>query len=410
LRFILEKMKIMCWQRHLKNALQKAGERLIVLGIGREEYGDDAVGIEAIRSLWQVLPPDDGVSVLYAGTSPENLTGLIRTYRPDAVLMIDAVEINAIPGTIRLIDWKDTVNFSAMGHSLPLSMFAQYLSEEVRCKVLLLGVQVEQAVMFAPMSDTVQKSIQHLVEGVRRAIEARNEEEMLQLTIDHQVVSAREGETILEAARRHQKFIPGLCHLDGLSPVGSCRLCLVEVEGQPGQVTACTTKVQDEMVVTTCSDRLRSQQRMLLQMLFASGYHVCAVCESNGACELQALAYRLGVTHLQFEQRRAVQPLDLSHDRYGFDPNRCVLCTRCVRACSEVEGAGIWTVMERGSESIVAPGSGDNWAAAVDCTQCGKCVAACPTGALFDKRVSTAEMKKDCAILERLKQHQEATL
>lgn len=227
------------------------------------------------------------------------------------------------------------------------------------------------------------------------------------ITIDGNVITAGEGETILEVACREQIFIPTLCYLDGLSIAGSCRMCMVHIEGQANEAAACATVVRDGMVIETDNEQLRQQRQMVLQWLFAAGQHVCAVCEANGSCELQALAQRLGVTDMYLPHRRQMVDVDLSHPRFGFDPNRCVLCTRCVRACAEIEGAAIWKVIGRGSDAHISANCNGTWGGAIDCTQCGKCVLACPTGALFDKTKSTGEMKKDCALLARIKAHRE---
>lgn len=221
-------------------------------------------------------------------------------------------------------------------------------------------------------------------------------------TLNDRVLRVEESKTILQAARDHHIDIPTLCYFEGLSIVGSCRLCVVEIEGQPRPVTACSTRVQAGMVVTTESQYLLEQRRLLLEMLFAEGHHVCAICVSNGHCELQALAQNLGVMVINFPNRQPERDLDLSHERYGFDPNRCVLCTRCVRVCDEIEGNSLWSVVGRGSEGQLAINQGQGWGLSSPCTSCGKCVLACPTGALFDKHASTAEMHKNCELLTKL--------
>ncbi len=220
--------------------------------------------------------------------------------------------------------------------------------------------------------------------------------------LDGRVLRVEDGSTILQAARDHQIVIPTLCYLEGLSIAGSCRLCVVEIEGQSRPVTACTTAIREGMIVHTNSQMLREQRRQVLEMLFAAGHHVCAFCVSNGHCELQSLAQDLGVTVIDYPGRQEEHPLDLSHERYGFDPNRCVLCTRCVRVCDELEGTSLWTVIGRGSDAHVEVNAGQAWGLSELCTSCGKCVMACPTGALFDKDASTGEMVKDCALIAHL--------
>ncbi len=151
------------------------------------------------------------------------------------------------------------------------------------------------------------------------------------------MVSAREGESILDAARDAGVAIPTLCHLDGLSDVGACRLCLVEVGGRLRP--ACTTTVVEGMEIQTNTQRLRDYRRQIVELLFAERSHVCAVCVASGHCELQDLAVSLGMDHVRYEYLAPTCEVDISHERFGIDHNRCVLCTRCVRACDEVEGA-----------------------------------------------------------------------
>lgn len=216
-------------------------------------------------------------------------------------------------------------------------------------------------------------------------------------------VSAREGDTILDIARENKIFIPTLCYLEGLTIVGACRLCLIEVKGVSKLLPACATRVQEGMEVVTESERLNHYRRLVIEMLFAEGNHICAVCVSNGHCDLQYMAQKLGVDHIHLPYRYPKRKVDASHDRFIADQNRCILCTRCVRVCDIVEGAHTWDVLGRGIKSQVITDLNQPWGDSDTCTSCGKCVQVCPTGALSEKGSSVAEMSKRREFLPYLK-------
>ncbi len=212
--------------------------------------------------------------------------------------------------------------------------------------------------------------------------------------IDDRDVSAREGETILEVARENGIFIPTLCYMKGLTAIGACRLCMVEIAGRPKLFPSCVTRVEEGIQVITQSERLSKYRNTILELIFSERNHICSVCVSNGHCELQNLAQKLGITHIRVPYRFPNLDVDASHDRFIMDHNRCILCTRCIRVCDEIEGAHTWDIMGRGVEARIISDLSQPWGTSETCTGCGKCVNVCPTGALVEKGKSASEMAK----------------
>jgi bidirectional [NiFe] hydrogenase diaphorase subunit len=227
------------------------------------------------------------------------------------------------------------------------------------------------------------------------------------LQIDGKPVSAAEDQSLLDVARENGIDLPTLCHLDGLGDVGACRLCLVEVKGSTKLLPACTTRAIEGMEVATDSERIRRYRRQIIELLFAERNHVCAVCVANGNCELQAVAREVGMDHVRFEYQHPRTELEASHARFVLDHSRCILCTRCVRVCDEIEGAHTWDVAGRGVSSRVITDMAQPWGKSESCTSCGKCVNVCPTGALFEKERAATGVRKNRDYLTYIKNARE---
>ena len=225
---------------------------------------------------------------------------------------------------------------------------------------------------------------------------------VLTLVIDGQDVAGPSGQSIFQAAADNGIVIPGLCHLDGLSEAGACRLCVVEVAGLAKPAPACVTAIEEGMSVVTDSETLLAYRQQIIELIFMERNHVCAVCVADKHCELQGYAMELGLTHFELPSLHPMADVDASHERFVMDHNRCILCTRCVRVCAEIEGAHTWDIMGRGTEARLITDQGIPWGESTTCTSCGKCVQVCPTGALFEKGRSVAEAKRSLPYLPYL--------
>ncbi|MEM3041574.1 MAG: molybdopterin-dependent oxidoreductase, partial [Nitrososphaerota archaeon] len=208
----------------------------------------------------------------------------------------------------------------------------------------------------------------------------------IELTIDGQQVFAKPGQTILEVAKQKGIHIPTLCYHPRLSISGACRVCVVEIEGAPNLAAACAMPVSKGMVVKTSSERVLKARRMVVELLLANHKLDCVTCESNGKCELQDIAYELGIERdkIRFPLIEPKKPVDDSSSLIVRDHNKCILCGRCVRACQEVRQEWVIGFGKRGFNLTISAGI-DQSLSDSDCTSCGECVQVCPTGALTEK-------------------------
>ena len=212
---------------------------------------------------------------------------------------------------------------------------------------------------------------------------------MFDFTIDGRTVTVEEGTTILEAARAAQIHIPTLCYLKGVSSIGSCRLCVVEVEGVTGLVASCSAAARPGMVVRTRSEAIDSARRTALELIIAehglNSTQYCFSCPKNGACELQDRCRELGVETTPFEVKpTSGEKLD-SNPFLAFNPSLCIRCQRCVGACNNAAGNHTLTTGRRGVRTSILAPFGADWKS-TNCESCGNCAQACPTGAIIEKR------------------------
>jgi formate dehydrogenase major subunit len=209
------------------------------------------------------------------------------------------------------------------------------------------------------------------------------------ITIDGQAVDVPEGISVMRAAALMGTTIPKLCATDSLEAFGSCRLCLVEVEGRAGYPASCTTPVTPGMVVRTQTEKLKKLRRGVMELYISDHPLDCLTCAANGDCELQDQAGAVGLRDVRYGTSGANhlgQAKDVSNPYFDFDPSKCIVCSRCVRACDEVQGTFALTIEGMGFGSKVAASQGEDFFSS-ECVSCGACVQACPTATLIEKKV-----------------------
>ena len=216
----------------------------------------------------------------------------------------------------------------------------------------------------------------------------RVSEKTVTLTIDGVSVSVPAGTSVMAAAMSMGTKIPKLCATDSLEPFGSCRLCLVEIEGRRGTPASCTTPAEEGMIVRTQSDTLHTLRKGVMELYISDHPLDCLTCSANGDCELQDMAGAVGLREVRYGydgENHLRDAKDTSNPYFTYDASKCIVCNRCVRACEEVQGTFALTITGRGFESRVAAGPTDFLGS--ECVSCGACVQACPTATLMEKTV-----------------------
>jgi len=213
--------------------------------------------------------------------------------------------------------------------------------------------------------------------------------ETVSIEIDGLPTTVNAGSTIMRAAREFGIDVPKLCASDNLEPFGSCRLCLVEIEGRKGYPASCTTPVEDGMKIRTQTDALAKLRRNVMELYISDHPLDCLTCSANGDCELQDMAGAVGLRDVRYGfdgDNHLDAEIDNSNPYFSFDPSKCIVCSRCVRACDEVQGTFALTIEGRGFESKVSASLGESFLDS-ECVSCGACIQACPTATLMEKSI-----------------------
>ena len=208
---------------------------------------------------------------------------------------------------------------------------------------------------------------------------------IIKFTIDGKQIEAKAGQNIMDACDAQNIYIPRLCDSDGLVPQGSCRVCSVKMNGKV--IAACTQPVEDRAVIEHQTEEIESYRKDLVQMLFNEGNHLCPICEASGRCELQAMAYRFGLSQASsYPYLQPVRPVDASHSDIALDNNRCILCGRCIRASRDVDGKNVFEYIGRGIHKRIGV-NGDCLADTnADLSDYAMSIDVCPVGCIIRKR------------------------
>jgi len=218
----------------------------------------------------------------------------------------------------------------------------------------------------------------------------------IKLTINGKEVKGETGDNILDVCEKSGIDVPTLCHYKGLTDIGACRMCIVEIGEERVVIeAACTSMARGGIVVKTDTKRLYDLRRINLELLLSERNHFCMFCEMSGDCELQDLAYQFKIDHIRYPLLFPKLPVDASHKYMVIDHNRCILCGRCIRFCDEIEVSNTLDFRERGSRKMLNIDLNNPFGEST-CTSCGGCIQVCPTGAVFDKRSSYIGRSEEC--------------
>ena len=215
------------------------------------------------------------------------------------------------------------------------------------------------------------------------------------LTVNSKQIKGKEGDTVLDVCKANGIDIPTLCHFEGITDIGACRLCIVEIEKERRPVPACTYPIRNGLVVQTHTEKLEKYRRLILELLFTERNHLCAYCVASGDCELQNLAYKYQMDNVRYAYAWPPLPVDTVNNYLVIDHNRCILCGRCIRTCDEITGAHVLDFGNRGWKEMVCADLNQPLGTS-SCISCGACFQVCPTGAIFAKSSAYTVKPEEC--------------
>lgn len=207
---------------------------------------------------------------------------------------------------------------------------------------------------------------------------------MVNMTINNKKITAEEGQTILEAAKANNILIPHFCYLEGVHQIGSCRICVVEVEGAKSMQASCMVAVKEGMVVHTNTEKVKKARKLLYELMLSDHPRNCLSCTRNQNCEFQKLGELMQINEFRFEGEKSKSFIDDGSPSVVRDTSKCILCRRCVTICNHVQGVGVLNVQKRGFKTVIGPAD-ELPLNSVNCTYCGQCTTVCPVGALQEK-------------------------